>query len=657
MCSIRRLLIFFAAFTLLNGADVSAQDQDREVSKQYMDLAMIMMTETRAMDDARDQMVTAANYDTTNLKANFEAGQLHINTVGKELAAKYLLRVYRQNTDYVYDLEYWIGMSYQFGLEFDKAIDFYNRYKRKITQDAASASKSTRGMSDVDRRIYECNNGKDYISRPQKFSIVNLGREINSEFEDYAPVLNENESELVFTTRRRDGNMNENVADDNKPFEDIFYSTKSGGKWSRAKSSGKPINTPFNDSNLALSADGKTLFLYEDVNGGDIFVSNRNSDGSWTAPKPLPGLVNSKYVETSVSITKDGKTIYFASDRPGGKGGFDIYTSTLGGSGDWVSIKNLGDTINSEFDEESPFIDYDNKVLFFSSKGRKGMGGYDIYKSARDTKGNWSLPENLGYPINTPDDDIFYVSSPDGERGYYSSVRDDGMGYSDIYLVTVPQDPIVVAKKELVPSMYTVKVLNESGKAVEAKVKLAGATDRIEVIAVLKGTGNYEFTISSPTTKNYQLSVEKEGYAFENQTVQLQGVSEKRGETTKIINLRKLTVGTRAVLTNIYFDFDKATFLEASYNELNKLETMMKQNAALRVEISGHTDSFGPDAYNVKLSQRRADAVKNFLSSKGIDARRITSKGFGDTKPLVSNDDEKDGREINRRVEFKVLSN
>ncbi|NJN41567.1 MAG: OmpA family protein [Flammeovirgaceae bacterium] len=656
MCSIRRLLIFFAAFVFLSEANVYAQDQDKELSKQYMDLAMIMMTETRAIDDAREQMVAAANYDTTNLKANLEAGRAHLSTIGKEHAVKYFLRVYRQNPNYLYDLEYWIGMSYQYGMEFDKAIDFYSRYKRKISGDNASASRSTVGVKETDRRLYECTNGKEFMSQPQKFSVVNLGREINSEFEDYAPVLNEDETEIVFTTRRRDGNLNENVWDDNKPYEDMFFSTKVGDKWSRAKNMGKVVNTPFNDSNLALSADGKTLFLYEDVNGGDIFVSNRNADGSWSTPKPLPGLVNSKYVETSVSITKDGKTIYFASDRPGGKGGKDIYTASLGSSGDWVSIKNLGDTINTEFEEDSPFIDYDNKTLFFSSTGMKGMGGFDIFKSILSNN-KWSTPENLGYPINTPDDDIYYVSTGNGERGYYSSVRDDGMGYSDIYLVTVPQDPIVETKKELIPTTYIVRVMNELGSPVEAKIKLEGATDNRMVSATSGGTGVYNYSITSSQTKNYRLSVEKDGYIFENITVPIPGASEIGSEVIKTITLRKLVVGTRSVLRNIYFDFDKATFLEESYNELNKLEAMMRQNSALRVEISGHTDSWGPDAYNVKLSQRRADAVKNFLTSKGIDARRVTSKGFGDTRPLVSNDDEVDGRAINRRVEFKVTGN
>lgn len=695
MYSIRGILVFLAAFTTFS-IHSFAQVQDKEQSKLYMDQAQLMMDGSLAYDDIREVMVLAADSDTTNIKANFEAGHLHLETIKKDLAVKYFLRIANQDPDYRFDLNFWIGQSLQYGLEFDKALKYYTQYRQKLISKPNYQGKDKVELKEVERKIKECENGIEFVANPKNFSIVNIGREINSEFDDYGPVLNESESELVFTTRRRDDNLNENVAEDNKPWEDIFTTTKSGGKWARAKNIGAIINTKFNDSNLALSADGKTLYIYKDDGNGDIYVSERLADGTWGVPDALPGIINSSYREASVSVTENGDILYFASERPGGLGGSDIYVCTKDSKGEWSKVKNLGSSINTELDEDGPFIDYDGKSLYFSSRGRKGMGGYDIYKSTLINldRNEWSEPENLGFPINTPDDDVYFVNSKDGKRAYYASIRDDGMGYTDIYMITIPdevkkeepkkEEPVVEPIKEepkkeelkkeepkkeepkkeepkkvqLQPFKYLVKVVDAESKVpLDARVKLQGLKDNVAVGFSPVGNGTYEFSIKEKSTKDYRLSVEKEGYIFQNQSIRIEGASEQVKTKTLVVELRKLKVGVSSVLRNIYFDFAKATFLQESYNELNKLETMLKQNTGMQVEISGHTDSVGPAEYNKQLSQRRANAVKNFLTSKGIDARRIKAVGYGEDKPIASNDDNADGREINRRVEFKVLGN
>lgn len=664
----RSILIFLAvAGTILTGYSQTEKEQ----AKVYMEQAELIMAETRAIDDARDLMVTAANLDPTNIKANFEAGHYHIKTIGKDLAVKYFLRVYELDPNYRFDLEFWIGQSYQYGLEFDKAIDFYNRYKQRLAKRPNYLGNDRVSPAVVDRAIYECENGKEYVANPKNFSIVNIGREINSEWDDYAPVFNESEDQVIFTSRRRDGNMNQNVDLDNKPFEDIFIARKVNGQWTAAENIGSPINTPYHDSNLALSADGQTLFIYTDEGGGDIYYSDRQPNGTWGAPVPLPGIINSSYEEKSITISSDEKTLYFSSNRPGGYGGLDIYRATKDAKGEWSNVKNMGPKINTEYDDDGPFIDYDSKTLYFSSKGRKGMGGFDIYKSVFDEATNeWSEPENLGYPINTPDNDIYFVSTKDGKRAYYSSVREDGLGYDDIFMITIPQ-PVIAAKepeklpepepeieKQKFPLRYQVKVVEAgSGRPLDARVRLQGLRDNLVVPGVSGELGTMEFMIRAEEPKDYRLSVELEGYAFVNQNLKLEGASEKERTITRTVELRKLTTGVVSVLRNIYFDFDKATFRTESYTELNKLERMMAENPNLKVEIAGHTDAIGTAAYNKLLSQRRAEAVKDFLTKKGIDPRRITAVGYGKTRPLASNDDEEEGRELNRRVEFKVLGN
>lgn len=645
-----------------------------------MQVAEEMITGSQALDDARGLMVLAADLDTTFLKANYDAGYLHLLTIGKELGVKYFLRVYRQNPNYRFDLEYWIGKSYQYGLEFDNALRYYNGYKQKLSGKPNYQGNDKIPMEVVDKSIVECMNGKEFVSTPGNFSIVNIGREINSEFEDYGPVLNEQEDEIIFTTRRRDGNLNPNVSDDNKPFEDIFIARKNNGIWSYASNIGEGINTPFHDSNLALSADGKTLYILKDEGGGDIYYCNQLANGSWGPPVPLPGIINSSFEEKSISISKDGTTLYFSSNRPGGLGGTDLYKATKDTKAEWANVKNLGPKINTAFDEEGPFIDYDMVTLYFSSKGHKNMGSYDIFKSVFDPKKNvWSDPENLGYPINTPDDDIFYITSSDGKRAYYSSVREDGLGYTDIFLITTPEGmkdaqataqkdpvkpvttpvtPVEQPRKEVKPLRYLVTILDGQTKApLAVKVNLQGLNDNIIVASTPVQPGVYEFRITNPTPKDYRLSIEKTGYVFLNQNVNIRGAGESEQVLARTIELRKLSVGTISILKNIYFDYDRATFKTESYSDLNKLESMLRQNSQIKVEISGHTDAYGHWQYNRTLSQKRAEAVKDFLTKKGIDTRRIKAVGYGESKPLATNDDEDEGRELNRRVEFKVLPN
>jgi outer membrane protein OmpA-like peptidoglycan-associated protein/tetratricopeptide (TPR) repeat protein len=697
MNSIPRGLIFLALLLPFFTSPVYSQEDPKEIARQYMEQAELIMAETKAMDDARELMVTAADQDTTFIKANYEAGRMHLLTVGKNRAVKYFMRVFRQDPDYRFDIEFLIGRSYQYGENFDKALEYYNLYKQKLDGKPNYQGKDKIDLPTVDRAIFECENGKEFVSSPGDFSILNIGREINSEYEDYAPVLNENEDEIVFTTRRREDNLNENVFEDNKPYEDIFIANKTGDKWSFAKNIGPIVNTPYHESSVALSADGNTLFIFNDEGGGDIFYSERQPNGQFGDKIPLPGIINSSFEEKSISISKDEKTLYFSSNRPGGFGGLDLYKATKDSKGQWTNVKNLGPKINTEMDDDGLFIDYDDVTLYFSSKGRKGMGGYDVFKATFDpNKNEWSEPVNLGYPINTPDDDIYFVVSKDGKRAYYSSVREDGMGYTDIYMIHIPEgiknsesvvkkppvDPIVekptdttttttsvaVTKtpvtetpktRGLKPLKFIVSVVDAADQStpLPAKVKLTGARDNVIVPVTPLGNGAFEFNVTSSNPKVYRLSVDVDGYVFQNLNIKIEGASTEEKAVNRKVAMRKLAVGVTSILRNIYFDFDKATFKTESYTELNKLEAMLSQNQNIVVEIGGHTDAVGTKGYNQYLSLKRAQAVKDYLIKKGINTRRIKTTGYGKSRPLASNDDERGGRELNRRVEFKVLQN
>jgi outer membrane protein OmpA-like peptidoglycan-associated protein len=362
--------------------------------------------------------------------------------------------------------------------------------------------------------------------------------------------------------------------------------------------------------------------------------------------------------------------LFFASNRIGGFGGMDIYYSIKNSRGEWERSQNLGPMINTALDDDGPFIDYDGKTLYFSSQGRTGMGGHDVFYSVYDSASRkWSEPVNLGYPINTPDNDIYFVSTKDGKRGYYASVREDGYGFTDIYMVTVEKpegDQTITSRGSayvgesneapLQPVTLTIKVMDgETKEMLNANVSLRRRSDNVMAGILSKGKGIFESNITNASESTYQLSVEEDGYSFQNKNIDIPAASAEGRELVQIIEMNKLRVGTGSVLRNIYFNFNKATFQPSSLNELSKLERMMQQNPGLRIRISGHTDRIGSASYNKKLSQQRANAVKNYLVKKGVDPRRVQSIGYGEESPLASNDDELEGRELNRRVEFEVI--
>ncbi|MCG8319307.1 MAG: OmpA family protein [Cytophagales bacterium] len=681
----KKYLKRFFAFAFILGLHFGAiaQDENKEVAKQLVEIADEIYFEQKAVVIANEQYVAAANMDPDNIKANYMAGRTYIESVNKDRSSKYFLRAYEIDPEYRFDLLYYVGKGYQYGMDFDNALKYYNQYKEKLLKEKNYRGQDVVPLREVERNIYECENGKEFTANPANFSIVNIGKAVNSELMDYAPVLNADEDVLIFTSRRRDGNVNEDVADDNFSFEDIFIAKKENGQWKKAENIGDQINTLYHDSNLSLNMDGSQLYIYKSENGGDIYVSNLNEDGTYSEPKPLSENINSSFSENSISESPDGQTLFFSSDRPGGFGGLDIYYCTKDKSGKWSRAKNVGDVINTEFDDDSPFIHYDGKTLYLSTKGRKGMGGYDIFKSEYDSVAQeWSEPVNLGYPINTPDNDVFFVSTKDGKRGYYASVREDGFGYNDIYEVTIPDlvnggDPIaskdadveeekepeeknldpVETKPVLQPVTLKVRVEdNNTAETLNAKVSLTGVGDNIIIPVRRDEKRNFIFNVTYPESKKFMLTAEKDGYVFKSIEITLPAAKEKRREIRRKIELDPLTVGLSTVLRNIYFEFDRATFTQESYVELNKLEKLLSNNPNIDVEIAGHTDRVGTIIYNKDLSQRRADAVVKWLKKKGIDPRRLESRGYGKTRPLASNDDEFEGRELNRRVEFKVTS-
>ncbi len=622
---------------------------------------------------ALDYFLKANTFNPNNAELNYYIGSCYLNTVQKLNSIPYFEKSLTLNPTQFPDTKYLLARAYHLNSEFDKAIALYQEYRKSFSADDIAEF-----GADVEKKIQECNNGKLMMLTPARVFIDNLGPVVNSTYREYSPLINADESVLFFTSRRDNTLGGQKDLTDNNYFEDIYISEKVNGEWTKPKNPPSPLNSKEHDATIGLSPDGQTLLIYKGSDGGDIYECHLKG-ADWSTPKKLSNAVNTKYHESSASISFDGKTIYFVSNKPDGLGGSDIYYATLDKKGNWGEPKNIGAPINTTYDEEGVFIHPDGKTLYFSSRGHNTMGGFDIFKSTLEN-GKWSDPVNLGYPINSPDDDVFFSISASGAHGYYMSIKPGGYGDRDLYIITFlgAEKPLVnntednliaslaqpvsetviektVAIKENQVTILKGKILDELTLNPLGAVIEITDNEKNEIVATFESnsaTGKY--LVSLPSGKNYGIAVKSGGYLFHSENLNIPPTTIYQ-EITKDIKLNKLAIGSTIVLNNIFFDFNKAVLRPESIPELERLIKLMTDFPTLKIEISGHTDNIGTAAYNKPLSENRAKSVVDYLISKGIDKTRMTFVGYGFDKPIATNDTE-DGRQQNRRTEFKILS-
>ncbi|MFH0896275.1 MAG: OmpA family protein [Bacteroidota bacterium] len=544
---------------------------------------------------------------------------------------------------------YYLGKSYHINYQIDKAVEYFQKFRGYLTETETDL------LKDVDRQIEMCYNAKKMFENPLDIKIDNLGPSINTKQAEYSPVISKDEKTIIFTSRR-DGSTGGNKDDKGKFYEDIYIATKDGsGVWEAAKPIGNNINTNRHEASISLSADGKQLFIYKDDGGDGNIYTSFNKDGNWSVPTKLNTPVNSKAWETHACLSPDGATLYFVSDREGGYGGRDIYKSEKKGSGEWGPVINLGPAINTAYDEDSPFILPDGVSLYFSSQGHESMGGFDIYSATLSDDGFWGRPENLGYPINTTEDDVFYVPTEDEKHAYYSTVKKDGFGDLDLYLITI------VRGKSRVVTLAGSITDGMTYKPLVAKIEVIDNVKK-QVVANLNSNKLGDFFCTLPPS-NYTINVTSPKHKDYSETFDIRA-DEKLSEIQKdiildrleevVLNKNDYEVGEKIILKKIFYDFNKSELRPESIVELARLTKLMKDIPTLKIEISGHTDNVGTAEYNVKLSERRAKSVVDYLVEKGIDAKRLTFKGYGFDQPIATNTTE-EGRQLNRRTEFKIL--
>ncbi len=617
-----------------------------------------------------------------NVKATYSLGLAYLYSQDELPALEHLRKVYFLDPKIDKDIEYQLGIAYTYHLRFDEARQAFERYAEK------RASK----RSDVDRRLMQCISADSLMKHALNVEITNL-TEINSKFNDYTPLPLNNGKAIIFTSNRP-GSTGGLKLYDGSYYEDIYIVHKKDDGWGAVNKLGREVNLKYHDAAGSISPDGETLYLYYEYSGGNIYTSKRTGD-YFDEPIPLGSEINSVFWETSASITGNGNTLYFASERPGGFGGLDIYRSERGKDGEWQPAVNLGDKINTPYNEDAPYITPDGKRLYFGSSGHPGMGGEDIYY-VEIKDGKPGSPVNLGYPINSVFNDNYFSPSEDLTEGYFASMRPGGLGMADMYHVTLAPEPKkgnpVVADTKAIPEKTSVpeqpkqeeekmasvyfdeellkkketedvvtvlkgQVIDEStGKPLQAEIKLVDNTSN-KVLARVQTdpvTGDFELVI--PHGGNYGVSTRRTGYLFNSLNFELPEFQEFQEIDTHIL-MRRAEAGSKVILKNIFFDFGKSNLRTESLAELDRIKELLTDNPNLVVQINGHTDNVGNSLANKILSKKRAESVVDYLIAQGVEASRLSAKGFGEERPLVSNDDEIDGREINRRTEIEILRN
>ena len=683
--TITRLLLA----AVLSGAVLSASAQSVPFSKDKFsdkDGLKNALREIKAGDEAYQadpprytvalpHYLQAQKFNPDNAGLNVKIGDCYLHSPSKMASLEYLQKANKLDPTVDARLHYLLARALHLNAKWPEAIKEYQQ-SRPVSSPNGGEEGSV-SADDIARHIRECKNGQQLMKTPVRVFIDNAGPELNSTDSDYGPVVSADESTILITSRRPNAPNAKKDPNGDGYYEDIYLATWKGKTWGKATNLGAPVNSDGHDATVGLSPDGQHLLVYVDDKNGDINEANLRGT-TWGKPQGLGSRINTVYHESSASYSPDGRYLYFVSNKPdGSRGASDIYRVELEGRGPAV---NLGPEINTPYGEEGVFMMPDGKTMYFSSEGHNSMGGYDIFKSTY-LDGHWSEPENLGWPINTPDDDVFFVTSASGRHGYYSSERPGGLGAKDIYRITFlgpEKQPLLSQEDQLLASrlqpvrqtllapavaVASAKVTilkgtitdNASKQPIEANIDLIDNVTGQNIATFKSNATSGKYLVSLPSGVNYGIVVRQEGYLFHSENFDLPA-NAAYAEVVKDIPLKKLEVGATIVLKNIFFDTGKATLRPESTAELERLQKLLTESPNLKLEMAGHTDNVGKPAMNQDLSQRRAQAVVTYLTQHGIATNRLTAVGYGDTKPVVPNTT-KVGRQLNRRTEFKVTAN
>jgi outer membrane protein OmpA-like peptidoglycan-associated protein/tetratricopeptide (TPR) repeat protein len=631
-------LFFCCAFVFISPfahAQTPRQSTNPKALKKYNE-AILALEDNRSADG----ITLLANV--LQIDSNFIDAYLSLaGAYGNVKQYKKAVTVYERARlkDSVYFIPYLLPYSINLaGLgQFDKALTAINQFLTLSdlsgrSLKAAQYRKKTFEFAVSDAQI---NKNASYVFAPK-----NLGDSVNSISSEYYPSVTVTDDALVFT--RRTGNAREDFMLSTITSKDSFF---------KAAPLDGDINIEPRKGAITVSQDGDWLFFAADIAGAglggfDIYKSVYTPTG-WSIEENLGDSINTDFWESSPAISPDKRALYFSSTRPGGYGGADLYVSYLKPNGRWTEAVNMGPTINTAGDEMAPFIHADNQTLYFTSHGLPGYGGSDLFVLKKLSNGKWGIPENMGYPINTIENEGSLAVAADGYTAYYASDREDSRGGLDIYSFTLPTHA------------RPYKTLYVKGNITDA-ISKKGLPANLELTDNASGTlinkvqtdelGNYFITL--PEGKDYTFTVNRKGYLFYSSAYALSGAAPD-STYVKNIALEPIKLASSFVFTQVLFDNNSYALLPASLPELNKLVQILEENPSMHIQISGYTDNIGKPADNLVLSTNRAKSIVNYVSGKGIATDRLSYKGFGSDNPIATNETP-EGRALNRRTSFTI---
>ncbi|MGC1391874.1 MAG: OmpA family protein [Bacteroidales bacterium] len=677
-------IFLLCSLTLDAQTDVSIRRKDFKINKQGFSEAWKHIADGDVYysekgiwyNDAYCEYLQALIYNNSNAELNYKTGVSALFSDKKEEAAGFFLKAIELKKDVAEDVLLLTGRSLQYAGRFSEAIEKFTGYL------ASPGKKSQKNTLLARESIQECNSALLVTKDTLRISINNLGPNINSNSDDYSEVLTSDGKTIYFASRREIPKSGKRHPD-TKFDENIFVSSLVNGSWLPATSAGNKLTTKYCEAPLYINSANNMLYVYTGYsNKGDIRVSV-NKKGVWKTPGSIPYKINTRGSETSFTFSPSGDEIYYVSDH--GKdniGGKDIYFIKKINDRKWSKPQNAGRVINTIYDEEAVRFSKTGDTLFFASKGHNSIGGFDIFYSIKNKSGMWDTVRNIGYPVNTPWDEIFYYPSPvDDSSFYFVSNRSGGIGGLDIYQGKIlPPKPVIVTppppKRDTVIIRDTILVIkqvapqpvvqqdrgvyligkvedSEKSEPVLAKIDVRDISTNEVIGTTASSDTDGSYRIRLPAKKSYLIDLHATGYLSD-----MKRIDVPDNWTKEVYNLNveliKVKVGKKVVLNNILFETGKSVLTSGSYKELDRLLIIMKENAQMKIEISGHTDNTGSGPLNSKLSEARAKAVVDYLVQKGIDHSRMEFKGYGSLQPISDNTTVA-GRTKNRRVEFKIL--